>query len=162
MRAHFPELDADEAVQRTLIALVRALRTYHYSPEEKGAFHAYLTGMLRHRALGMVKERAREKTRKESLAPRVLETRGETDSSMESVWREALLKSALQQLLADPSFSARTKEVFRRVAVAGESPAAVAEDMGLARNAVDQIKSRLMAKLKKLVAALEEADRTDA
>jgi len=48
--------------------------------------------------------------------------------------------------------------VFTRVAVNGEKPEDVAAAFGIERNAVDQIKSRLTARLKELVAALEKAD----
>ena len=161
MRAKFPTLDADEAVQQTLIALIRTMPVYHYDPEEKGSFHAYLTGMLRHRAQGMIKEQGREVARQEALASHVAETMVLSGASGDAEWQESLMKIALQQLLADESVSARTKEAFRRVAVVGESPAVVAESMGMARNAVDQIKNRMTAKLKQLVTALEQADGTN-
>lgn len=162
MRAKFPTLDADEAVQQTLIALIRTMPVYHYDPEEKGSFHAYLTGMLRHRAQGMIKEQGRERVRQEALVSHVAETKMLSGTSEDEEWRESLLKIALQQLLADESVSARTKEAFRRVAAAGESPAAVAESMGMSRNAVDQIKNRMVAKLRNLIVALEKADQTNA
>ena len=49
MRAEFRELDADEIIQETLIALVEVLPNYTYDPDEKGHFHNYLTGILRRR-----------------------------------------------------------------------------------------------------------------
>ena len=48
--------------------------------------------------------------------------------------------------------------MFTRVAVNGEKPDDVADAFGITRNAVDQMKSRMMARLKELVAALEKAD----
>lgn len=50
----------------------------------------------------------------------------------------------------------RTKEIFRRVALGGESPAKVAEAYGITRNAVDQIKARSTAKIRKLAESLEQ------
>lgn len=38
MRTEFSELDADEIIQETLIALVGALPNYTYDPDEKGHF----------------------------------------------------------------------------------------------------------------------------
>ena len=64
MRAEFSELDADEIIQETLIALVRALPNYTYDPDEKGHFHNYLTGILRRRAL---KAKQRDARRSEVL-----------------------------------------------------------------------------------------------
>ena len=48
--------------------------------------------------------------------------------------------------------------MFTRVAVNGEKPDDVAAAFGITRNAVDQMKSRMMTRLKELVAALEKAD----
>ena len=78
--------------------------------------------------------------------------------SDEKAWRESLLEIALQQLLVDNSIHERTRIVFARVAVNGEKPDDVAAAFGIERNAVDQMKSRMMARLKELVAALEKAD----
>ena len=66
--------------------------------------------------------------------------------------------TTLLQLLADSSFHERTRIVFARVAVNGEKPDDVAAAFGIERNAVDQMKSRMMARLKDLVAALEKVD----
>ena len=74
----------------------------------------------------------------------------------EQSWREALLEIALQQLLNDESIQSRTRQVFLRVAVNGDSPNDVADAFGIERNAVDQIKNRMMSRLRELVAALEK------
>ena len=66
--------------------------------------------------------------------------------------------TTLLQLLADSSIHERTRIVFARVAVNGEKPDDVAAAFGIERNAVDQMKSRMMARLRELVAALEKAD----
>ena len=68
------------------------------------------------------------------------------------------MEIALRQLLADDSVHERTREVFRRVAVNGEKPEDVGLSLGVSRNAVDQMKSRMMARLKDLVKALEKTD----
>ena len=72
----------------------------------------------------------------------------------EAAFNDAVFELALKELLSDPSIRGRTKQVFIRVAVNGEKPAAVAEAFGLSRNAVDQIKNRLVAKLQVLAANL--------
>ena len=184
MRERFPSLEADDVIQETLIELIRVFPIYHYSPKEKGHFHNYLTGILRHRALRMMNEEKRrveiaEDMRRSrgdtpypdgdfgrAVAPRPLEgAAGRACSPSapdydadERAYRESLLEIALQQLLADSTIQERTRLVFTRVAVNGEKPEDVAAAFGIARNAVDQIKSRLMARLKELVAALEKAD----
>ena len=151
MRERFPSLDADDVIQETLIELIRVFPVYRYSPKEKGHFHNYLTGILRHRALRMMDEEKRR-------ARVVAEMRHVDVETDDAAWRESLMEIALQQLLADTSIHERTRLVFARVAVNGEKPDDVAAAFGITRNAVDQMKSRLMARLKELIAALEKAD----
>jgi len=52
--------------------------------------------------------------------------------------------------MANPNLNSRDKEIFRRTALKGESPADVAAMFGIKRNNVDQIKARMTAKLKEL------------
>ena len=52
--------------------------------------------------------------------------------------------------MADKSISTRDNEIFRRVALQEESPEDVADIFGIKRNNVDQIKARMVAKLKEL------------
>ena len=159
MRERFPSLDADDVIQETLIELIRVFPVYHYSPEEKGHFHNYLTGVLRHRALRMMNEEETRAARQRKCAEEASSGGTRSCASDEdAAWRESLLEIALRQLLSDPSIHERTRLVFARVAVNGEKPDEVAASFGIARNAVDQMKSRMMARLKELVAALERAD----
>ena len=55
LRERFPHADVDDAVQETLIALIKSMPVYRYVPEETGHFHSYLTGILRHKALRQVR-----------------------------------------------------------------------------------------------------------
>ena len=75
-------------------------------------------------------------------------------SSEDDDWRHSAMEAALDQVLADDSISARTREVFRHVALMHEPPEAVAQMFGIERNNVDQIKSRLIARLARLVKAM--------
>ena len=157
MRERFPSLDADDVIQETLIELIKVFPVYHYSPEEKGHFRNYLTGILRHRALRMMDEEKRRIERVDEMrcADRATCPQAAED---ETAWRESILEIALRQLLADSTIHERTRLVFARVAVNGEKPDDVAAAFGIKRNAVDQMKSRMMERLKELVAALEKSD----
>ena len=177
MRERFPSLDADDVIQETLIAVWAALPSYRYVPEEKGYFHNYLTGILRNKALRQLHKDQRQAEIAEmvgrdasieplvgSRVPRDRDGRAvapRPPSGMmaddEQSWRETLVEIALQQLMNDESIQSRTRQVFLRVAVNGEKPEDVAAAFGIERNAVDQIKSRMMPRLQKIVAALEEA-----
>lgn len=157
MREHFPAVDVDDAVQDTLIALIKEFPGYCYSPKESGAFRNYLTGILRHRALRIIDGEKRRKN-KETKYLQSLQPPESDDADVESQWRESVLEIALQQLLADTSISQRTKQVFVRVAVNGEKPESVAESFGITRNAVDQMKSRMKDRLRELAEALIKVD----
>lgn len=154
LASRFPNLEADDLIQDTLAALVEKLPDYRYSPEETGHFRNYLTGILRHKALKAVERSARQR---EHFAELATDTDRTPDSAEDErrVWRESVFEIALGQLLADESVKGRTREVFVRVAVNGEDPAAVAAAYGIERHAVDQIKSRMVGRLKELVGRLE-------
>jgi RNA polymerase sigma factor (sigma-70 family) len=153
MRERFPTVDADDAVQETLIALIKVFPVYRYSPEETGAFHNYLTGILRRRALRMIEKETRRKN-KEIKYQEIADFSNADDDKGASQWRESVFEIAMQQLLADESINDRTKQVFVRVAVNGEKPERVAESFGITRNAVDQMKARMKNRLRELADAL--------
>ena len=158
MHTRFPMVDADDAIQETLIALIKVFPVYHYSPEETGAFHNYLTGILRHRALRMIECESRrlDKELKYQKIEGLSASGGNKDDGLS--WRESVFEIALQQLLADESINDRTKQVFVRVAVNGEKPESVAESFGIARNAVDQMKARMKERLRELANMLMKVD----
>ena len=158
MHTRFPMVDADDAIQETLIALIKVFPVYHYSPEESGAFHNYLTGILRHRALRMIECESRrlDKELKYQEIEGLSASGGNNDDGLS--WRESVFEIALQQLLADESINDRTKQVFVRVAVNGEKPESVAESFGIARNAVDQMKARMKERLRELANILMKVD----
>ena len=158
MHTRFPMVDADDAIQETLIALIKVFPVYHYSPEETGAFHNYLTGILRHRALRMIECESRrlDKELKYQEIEGLSASGGNKDDGLS--WRESVFEIALQQLLADESINDRTKQVFVRVAVNGEKPEIVAESFGITRNSVDQMKARMKDRLRELANALMKVE----
>lgn len=157
MRENFPSIEAEDVIQETLVTLIRVFPVYHYVPAEKGAFHNYLTGILRHRALRSVARESQRTTLRESYAKEPAKPDAAEETAYKS-WRDAVFEIALQQYLADETVSERTKQVFARVAVNGEKPEGVAKAFGIERNAVDQIKSRSLARLRELVKALQQVD----
>ena len=166
VQQRFPYLsdEAEDLAQETFSALAESLPDYRYDPGELGSFHNYLTGILRNRACRALRRRAQESRSVEAAADLARADAAEVRRDEEELrrWRDAVCDIALRQLLSDPAVQERTKEVFRRTVVAGESPAAVAEAFGMERNAVDQIKNRMMRRLREIVAALAAADGTGA
>ena len=155
MRERFPFVEADEAIAETLVDLVDVFRDYRYDPDETGRFHNYLTGILRHKALRLCKkaERRRELHRRAAAEPLSVQ-----DDPEEAAYRQSLFEIAVRQFFSDEAIAPRTKEIFRRTAMKGESPEDVARSFAMERHAVDQVKSRSIAKLKAFVEALERAD----
>ena len=158
MRERFPSVEADDVIQETLIALIETFPVYHYSPEEKGSFHNYLTGILRNKALRQISRDSRRLANMREFADeKQIEASANSPSDGEASRRD-VFEIALRQLLADETVHARTREVFRRVAVNGEKPEDVASDFGIARNSVYQMKDRMMKRLKEFVAMLEKVE----
>ena len=158
MRNCFPTVDVDDAVQEALIALIKVFPVYKYSPEETGAFHNYLTGILRHRALRVIENESRRLNKEQKYHEMTDLSILDDGRNERSSWREAVLEIALQQLLADESINDRTKQVFVRVAVNGEKAETVAESFGITRNSVDQMKARMKDRLREFADALMKVD----
>ncbi len=154
MRERFPSVEADDVIQETLVALCKVLPDYRYSPDEKGYFHNYLTGILRNNATGILRKRMREG---EKLAEYANAPVGNPPSDEDASFREAVFEIALRRFLADETVADRTKRIFERTAINNESPEAVAASFKMTRHAVDQAKSRAMARLRELVRELEAA-----
>ena len=150
---HFPTVDAEDVVQETLRALVEKLPLYEYEPDTKGHFRNYLIGIVRFKAIEQLKRRRREADLRVELEANA---QFEWECEMQSYsvdlrdWQREAYEAALAQFMADKSISTRDKEIFRRVALQGESPEDVAAIFDIKRNNVDQIKARMVAKLKEL------------
>ena len=157
MATHFPSVDAEDIIQETFIAVAKAIPSYRYVPEEKGYFHNFLLGILRHRAINQLKRNMRWG---KVLADYAQESsdRSVDDEDGERNWRKAVYEIALQQLLADRTVADQTKQMFIHTAIDNEKPETVAAAFGVSRDVVDHAKCRLTARLKALVEELKSAD----
>ena len=174
MRERFPALEADDIIQETLVALCGILPDYRYEPDVKGHFRNYLTGILRNKARRALRDKNRQAEIMDMVgahcgraqSPRAPDSspngRARTPAAPhcatqddDQSWRESLFEIALQRFLADESVADRTKRIFERTALNGESPEAVAESFKMTRHAVDQAKSRAMSRLREMVKELE-------
>lgn len=152
LATHFPGVEADDVLQETFAAVADRIKHYRYDPGSKGLFRNYLTGILRHKAIREL-EKTQKRLRREEISAAGIadrQTAPQTAAS-DDEWRMAAMEVALAELLADEAIHSRTREVFRRVAVNGENPQAVAEAFGITANNVRQIKNRLSKHLKALV-----------
>ena len=147
LASRYPDVDAEDVMQETLIVISRKLPNYHYAPDTNGHFRNYL--------LGILKNKAREhQRRQDKIAAIAEEVSKGIEPPSERDWRMSAYEVALQQLLADPRHSERTRQMFIRTALKGESPVSVAALFGTTRNNVDQTKNRLTAELKELARSL--------
>ncbi len=152
LSTHFPGVPAEDIMQETLTALVARMPHYVYSPADKGPFHSYLYGILRNKSVDFLKRRDRATEAERTYAAEAAPAASGQDGT---AFNDAVFELALKELLAEPAVRGQTKQIFIRVAVNGEKPTAVAEAFGITRNAVDQIKNRLVAKLKAIAEGLK-------
>lgn len=150
LQRRFPGVPEDDILQETFLAVTKNLSGYQYQPDEKGHFRNYLTGILRHKAMQYLERKNRENS---SIRMYRCENPQPEDDE-ETAFRESVYELALQELLADKDINPRTKQIFIRVSVNGEKPEDVAAAFGVTRNSVDQIKSRMMVKLRAAIERL--------
>ncbi len=164
------EENADDIVMSVLGKLVDVLRSGQYTPE-KGRFHSYLATMIVNEVrMAHRREEARAGGRKVSLDASVDGTESEDGRSIadtltapmpspeeiDADWRRAVLKSAVEHVLTKTALSDRDRKVYRRYALEGADIGKVAEEFGISRNSVSQIKTRID---KRIVAAGRELAR---
>lgn len=150
-------LDVDEVIQDTMIAFMGRVKDYKYDPETKGLFHHYLLMIARNKALEFLRKHWRESEKRNNFKDEfdVIQNAGKFASDDKQLMRIAEI--AKHQVLTSDSVSVRDREIFRRT-TGGESPEAVAEAFGITRNNVDQIKNRLMKRVREVAEELNKAD----
>lgn len=159
LATRFPSVEADDAIQESMVSLMNALPEYRYTPDSNGHFRNYLIGIVKHKALDALRREAsrsavKSAMEKDERARTMLTARADVPCGEDDDWRHSAMEAALDQVLADDTISARTREVFRHVALMHERPEDVASQFGIARNCVDQIKSRMISRLSRLVTAM--------
>ena len=180
LRSRFPSVDPEDAIQETMVALMRALPDYRYAPDEKGRFRCYLMGILAHKAQNLLRKDARLAKLRGDLRDesgnglRMGAPAGPDSTSRYSPvrppeeyspdcgdgdWRSIVMEVAIGQLMADERIQPATKEVFRHVALMHEAPEAVAKAFGISRNNVDQIKNRMIARISAMVESMTADER---
>ena len=145
-------------MQETLLALMKALPNYHYTPDKKLHFRNYLVGVLAHKAMDILKHEMHQSDVRERLKaePHYCAEADCTQEEIRHSLRVAAMEAAIEQLMCDETINPTTREVFRHVALMHEKPDAVATQFGVSRNNVDQIKKRMIGKLSEMVRRMEE------
>lgn len=152
LSSHFPSLDHDDIIQESMKALIKQLPGYIYTPDRNGHFKAYLTGIVKYKALDQLRKLKRIKDLKNRCADdSATATACDISEKEESEWRMQTMEAAIEQLLADASINPRNREIFRHVALMHESPESVAAMFGVTRGNVDVIKKRMITLLSAMV-----------
>ena len=160
LAARFPLVEADDAIQESVVSLMNALPEYRYTPDSNGHFRNYLMGIVKHKALDALRREASRTSLKsemealERVRMRAFQASDAQEQEEEDAWRRSVMEAALDQLFADDSILPSTREVFRHIAQMHEPPDDIARQFGITRNNVDQIKSRMIARLSRLVSAM--------
>jgi RNA polymerase sigma factor (sigma-70 family) len=166
IRAGLTEVEAQDAVQETVISVSKSIKTFKYRPD--GSFKGWLLRLTRWRINDQFKKR-QQKTVSVSEANRAMpewedfsgatedEAGGEvascvTEASWEEGWEANLLDAALGRVKR--RVDARQYQVFQQFVLKGRPANEVARALKIARPRIYLIKHRLNNLLKKEVARL--------
>lgn len=146
LKSKFSNIDYDDIIQDTFVALARVLPNYRYDPDESGHFRNYLVAVLRNKACDAIRaaQKMDELKCKASADPTFFEPNGNAVDDL----RRSIYSIALRQVLNDEAILERNRRIFVEVAINGRCAADVATMFGVERNNVDQVKARLLNALK--------------
>lgn len=146
LKSKFSNVDYDDIIQDTFVALASVLPNYRYDPDESGHFRNYLVAVLRNKACDAIRaaQKMDELKCKASADPTLFESSGNAAEDL----RRSIYSIALRQVLDDEAILERNRRIFVEVAINGRRAADVAAMFGVERNNVDQIKARLLKALK--------------
>ena len=143
------DADAADLTQEVFLAISRTAGRWRFDPA-RGSFRGWLFGVTRHHLARFLERRGSQPLGSgDSNAQARLNEAPSPDDGLAAAWE----KEFQQQLFRVASerirdhFAPTTWEAFWRTATLGESPAAVAEQLGLSVGAVYVARSRILARL---------------
>jgi RNA polymerase sigma factor (sigma-70 family) len=150
----FPE--AEDVLQETMVALMRELPRFAYD-RRKGRFRNFLLTIVHRKAAKRWHERQRENRLEGDAAPLLAPATHEPDLDEASLqrWRESIFEEALRRVRSDSKIDGNTFAVFEAYVVHQQPVAEVAACYGLEPNAIYQVKSRLLKRVRSEVRRLE-------
>ena len=152
--------DADDIVQIVFTDLARNLPTFQYD-RAKGRFRSYLAGLVHWRVMDRLKAGKRDADLKASFGEEMrAEATAVDDGFSEREWQAAAMEEAVRRRKPD----VRPEHYAAFVAMKeGQDTETVMKLYGLSRDNLYQIRTRLTAKLREMVAKVgEEMDTPDA
>jgi RNA polymerase sigma-70 factor (ECF subfamily) len=159
LRRHFvPHDDVDDLVQEVLAVLVRQLPDFHYDPS-KGSFRGWLrTITLNQLRMWWRSRQGRALASGDSDMARKLDELADPHSALSRLWEREHNQHLARRLLelSEGDFEATTWQAFRRVALDGAEPPAVAAELGISVNAVYLAKYRVLRRLRQELQGLTD------
>lgn len=150
------EEDADDVVQIVFADLARNLPTFQYD-RAKGKFRSYLTGLVHWRVKDKLKAGMRDSELKAAFWEEAKAAATDDDGFSEREWQQAALEEALRRI--KPDVRPEHYAAFVASTVEGQDTDTVMNLYGLSRDNLYQIRTRLTAKLREVVAqVLAEMD----
>lgn len=155
---------ANDVLQETMVTIMQKLADFEYQPE-KGKFRNWILTIVANKARAAQRRNQRHRgislddSRTEggpTLIEQIAADNPGAADAVEVSWRQSLLEHALRQIAADHRTKPNTIAIFRAVACEQRSPAEVAREYAMEENAIYQIRNRMMERLRKIVADLEQ------
>ncbi|MEM7310916.1 MAG: sigma-70 family RNA polymerase sigma factor [Planctomycetota bacterium] len=139
--------EAEDVAQEALLVLLDAVRGGRFD-RDRGRLHRWLFGIAKRLVQAQLRRRRRDGERFPEAGAHLLETVPEETAGdpLHQVWADALLERCLQR--AAEQVAPRTMEIFERLVLHGETPADVADELGITRNAVFLAKHRVLGRLR--------------
>jgi len=150
--------DAEDVTQETMIAFLESYRQDVYQ-RGRGRLSHYLFGIAHNKILAARRKIATREAQV-SLSEdgtsfwSALPDESAAQELWEKEWRQTILAQCLEQVAQE--VSPQTFEAFRLIVFGNQEPAAVAEQLGMTRNAVFIAKHRVGTRLRELRTVFEE------
>ena len=168
LKAGLSEVEAQEVVQETVIAISRHIAEFEHD-RKRGSFKTFLLNMARWRIVDRIRKLAKEQknlmrhaqadgsasTRRTSTVDRIPDPHGDGVSELwEADWRKKLIEAALERV--KDSVKPRHFQVFHSYVLKQQPVRTVCRMFGVNAAQVYMIKHRVAAQLKKQMKLLEK------
>lgn len=156
-RLGLQEADAEDAAQETMTAFVQAYRSKRYE-KERGRLRDWLRGMAVHKIRDIYRKR-RKQARcisdqgEESILLSQIEDR-KVEDLWEDEWKKAVLRQCLEEVRRE--VSPKSFEAFRLFALEQWPAKKVADLLEVSEDVVYQSKSRILARVRKMLPTMKD------
>ncbi|MEE2907074.1 MAG: sigma-70 family RNA polymerase sigma factor, partial [Planctomycetota bacterium] len=153
-RLGLPDADAVDVAQETMVQFIKEYREGKYD-RDRGRLRSWLLGIARFRVAGVYRKRATSRVSRGESAIVDIPRDDEIEEAWNTERRMTILRNALEQLRNTTKIADKTVRAFEMVALQQQPVAVVATELEISENDVYLAKSRVAAKLREIVAALE-------